>query len=52
MWNRWGSNLLNSGIFRQMTRKILPYINTSEMIVLVGPRRSGKSTMLYQIMDY
>ena len=50
-WNRWGSNRLDSGILRQMTSSILPYINTPEIVVLVGPRRSGKSTILYQIMD-
>lgn len=50
-WNRWGSNRLDSGVLRQMTPLILPYINTPEIVVLVGPRRSGKSTILYQIMD-
>lgn len=50
-WNRWGSNPLESGILRQITAKIIPYIHTKEIIVLVGPRRSGKSTILYQVMD-
>lgn len=50
-WNRWGSNALNSGILRKMTPKILPYTHTQEIIVLVGPRRAGKSTIMYQIMD-
>lgn len=50
-WNRWGTNRLDSGILRRMTGQILPYISTSEIIALVGPRRSGKSTILYQIMD-
>lgn len=50
-WNRWGTNPLPSGIPRQMTAKITPYLYTSEIIVLVGARRSGKSTILYQLMD-
>ncbi len=50
-WNRWGANRLDSGILRRTTSQIIPYLNTSEMIVLLGPRRSGKSTILYQLMD-
>ncbi len=50
-WNRWGSNRLESGIVRQMTAQFLPYLRTKEVIVLTGPRRAGKSTILYQIMD-
>ena len=50
-WNRWGSNSLDSGILRQKTSEILLYTHTEEIIVLVGSRRSGKSTILYQIMD-
>jgi predicted AAA+ superfamily ATPase len=34
-----------------MTARIFPYLHTSEILVLVGPRRSGKSTILYQLMD-
>lgn len=51
-WNRWGSNRLESGIRRKKTSQILSYLHTPEIIVLVGPRRSGKSTILYQVMDY
>lgn len=51
-WNRWGSNSLPSGIERHITSKILPYLHSSEIIVLIGPRRSGKSTILYQVMDF
>lgn len=50
-WNRWGSGRLDSGILRQMTSQILPYVHTPEIVVLIGPRRSGKSTILYQIID-
>jgi predicted AAA+ superfamily ATPase len=50
-WNRWGSNPLDSGIKRKMTERILQYVHTKEIVVLIGSRRSGKSTILYQIMD-
>lgn len=50
-WNRWGSNKLESGILRELTAQILSYTYTKEFIVLIGSRRSGKSTILYQIMD-
>lgn len=51
IWNRWGSNRLFSGIVRDILTKILPYLHTEEVIPLTGPRRAGKSTVLYQIMD-
>lgn len=44
-WNRWGSNSLNSGIQRQMTAGTPPYVYTEEIIVPLGSRRSGKSTI-------
>ncbi len=50
-WNRWGSNPLNSKILRTYIPKISPYIHTDEVIALIGPRKAGKSTILYQIMD-
>lgn len=50
-WNRWGTNSLKSGILRQITERISDYVDTQEIIVLTGPRRSGKSTVLYQIID-
>ena len=50
-WNRWGTNPLNSGRIRKVTQRIVAYTETKEIIVLVGPRRAGKSTILYQVMD-
>lgn len=50
-WNRWGSNSLNSRLLRINTAEILPYLHTEEIITLIGPRRAGKSTILYQLMD-
>ena len=51
LWNRWGSHPLKSGILRDIVAKILPYLHTEEIILPTGPRRSGKNTVLYQIMD-
>jgi uncharacterized protein len=50
-WNRWGSNLLESGRKRQVTAAIIPFLHTEEIVTLTGLRRAGKSTVLYQIMD-
>lgn len=50
-WNRWGDNELTSGILREITPKIENFINTDDIVVLTGLRRSGKTTILYQLMD-
>lgn len=51
-WNRWGSAKLNSGYCRDITTTILPFVHTPEIVALTGMRRSGKTTVLYQLMDY
>lgn len=51
-WNRWGNAVLRSGYPRETTAKILPFIDTPEIVTLTGLRRAGKTTILYQIMDY
>ena len=50
-WNRWGTNPLSSGHLRQITSTLSPFLHSEEIVVLTGLRRSGKSTVLYQIMD-
>src|ERR1700683_1798162 len=50
-WNRWGSNLLESGHKRHITAAIIPFLHTEEIVTLTGLRRAGKSTILYQVMD-
>lgn len=50
-WNRWGNALLDSGIERDVTSEISPFFNSPEIVVLMGPRRAGKTTVLFQIMD-
>lgn len=51
-WNRWGTAKLPAGIKRTTTSEITELIDTNEVIVLSGPRRAGKSTILYQVMDH
>ena len=50
-WNRWGSAKLSPGYPREIVNTILPFLDTSEIVALVGLRRAGKSTILYQLMD-
>jgi predicted AAA+ superfamily ATPase len=51
-WNRWGNHPLESGCPRQVTKLIVPFIHSEDIVVLTGMRRTGKSTVLYQIMDH
>ena len=51
-WNRWGKNPLPSGFQRQILEKIIPFIETEDIITLIGLRRSGKTTVLFQLIDY
>lgn len=51
-WNRWGKAQLKAGFKRTILQFILPFIDTPEVVVLSGLRRSGKTTILYQIMDH
>lgn len=50
-WNRWGNATLKSGHLRDITSNITPFIDTKEIVALVGLRRAGKTTVLYQIMN-
>lgn len=51
MWNRWGSAKLSSGHRRDIVEQIKKFIPFPEVISLIGLRRAGKTTVLYQIMD-
>lgn len=49
-WNYWEKES-NTGILReQYTRKISEYLDTKEVLFLKGIRRSGKSTIMKQLM--
>lgn len=49
-WNLWGEWKIPESYPREITTSILRYSETPEIIALIGPRRAGKSTILYQIM--
>ena len=55
-WNPWWAdkNKLNLyvGITRNSYKAIFNYISQREILIFKGVRRSGKSTILYQIIDY
>ncbi|RME22133.1 MAG: ATP-binding protein, partial [Deltaproteobacteria bacterium] len=48
-WNRWDGGEWETGIPRRVTEKVLGTLHTPEVVCLVGPRRSGKTTVLYQV---
>lgn len=50
-WNRWGDAELKGGIERDITPSLTPFLQTPEIIAFIGPRRAGKTTILFQIMD-
>lgn len=51
-WNLWGSWSLPKSYLRDITGKISKYTEIEEIIALIGPRRAGKSTVMYQIMNF
>lgn len=51
-WNRWGSNPLLPGYKRAILDQLYRLVSLPETIVLTGIRRSGKSTLCYQLMSY
>lgn len=51
-WNRWGGATPSSGIVRKITETIFPFVETKDIVVLIGMRRAGKTTILFQLMDY
>jgi predicted AAA+ superfamily ATPase len=50
-WNRWGGARLDAGHARDLTARLLRHLDTPEVIALIGPRRAGKTTVLFQLMD-
>ncbi len=50
-WNRWGGAVLAGGYPREIVNEVIPFLDTPEAVAFVGLRRSGKTTILYQIMD-
>ena len=50
-WNRWGRASLEPGIPRKLVAEVVPFLETSDVVAFVGPRRAGKSTVMYQVID-
>lgn len=50
-WNRWGEARLDAGHARDLTATLHRHLDTPEVIALIGPRRAGKTTVLFQLMD-
>ena len=50
-WNRWGRAQLSPGFARQIVARLAPFLETSDVVALIGPRRAGKTTVLYQVME-
>ena len=49
-WNAWEKEI-NTGIRRKnYLKRIMPYMERKEILVLKGIRRSGKSTIMKQLM--
>lgn len=51
-WNRWGENPLPSGVVREVTSHVVQLLDIPEVLTLVGMRRAGKSTVMFQLMDH
>ncbi|MBT4922435.1 MAG: ATP-binding protein [Rickettsiales bacterium] len=50
-WNNWQDSKLNGGFKRAVSDEIFPLHKTEDIITLIGPRRAGKTTILYQIIN-
>ena len=50
-WNRWGTARLDAGVRRDVLDEVLPFLATKDIVAFAGPRRAGKSTLMFQVMD-
>jgi predicted AAA+ superfamily ATPase len=52
-WNPWWQgNYEFSGIKREKLKEIVPWLDRKEIISVIGVRRAGKTTLLYEIISY
>jgi len=51
-WNHWGGQKREESFPRKIADKIKSFINEPEIITIIGPRRAGKTTIMFQIMQY
>lgn len=47
----WGRALLPAGYRREISAKLIPYLHSKDIVALIGPRRAGKTTVLFQTMQ-
>ena len=50
-WNIWGNPKREKTIIRESLNQIKNFANFHGIIVIKGPRRAGKSTLLYQLIE-
>lgn len=50
-WNPWERKLSSGVLRKQYIQKLFSYLGRKEILVLKGVRRSGKSTLMKQLMD-
>ncbi len=52
-WNPWWSKEYHfEGIYREKAKEVYPWINRREIISIVGVRRSGKTTLFFELIGY
>ena len=49
-WNIWGTAQLEPGVHRDVTDQVLSFLDTENTLMIKGPRRAGKSTVMYQLI--
>lgn len=52
-WNPWWEKHAPfSGVKRDRLHDVIPWVSRREMVAVVGARRAGKTTLLFEIIDY
>lgn len=52
-WNPWwNTKYAFQGIQRELLKDILQWIKRREIVTVIGVRRAGKTTLLFEIIDY
>ena len=51
-WNLWGRWEIPPNTVRDILPKVIDSLSAPETIALIGPRRAGKSTVMYQVMQH
>lgn len=51
-WNRWGTAKLEPGRRRELFTRLVEVLEMPEVVALVGSRRAGKTTLMYQLIEH